>query len=361
MQALRSRFEPQRQPSPSRRHPSGGSSTTFPRVTTRDYFNYSPSSPTVKAPSLPSLTPIKAMTPAALTESPIQAPATLPKIDTDVESLEPHVPGVSESADIGWSPETAKRHNTRFVRQTSAMRKQVAAGDLAMSRYADEESDGAYYRKSMQTPGLPRQDTWRGRLSGSTTELGSHGVPLESTGSIEEELEIRDAVLICIAKSIGLIQPTDANLESVSQSLAPSVGATSPSPPASPMFPPNVVNGRRRNSKSPFGNVLDMMNASTNTDNVVSGMLREAVLASARTEENASVFSASLHESGVVGQDINRKLVKDLEGCVEILYFKKGSMLVKEGAKSPGIYYVIDGFLDVSTPVLRRRSPTDLE
>jgi lysophospholipid hydrolase len=31
-----------------------------------------------------------------------------------------------------------------------------------------------------------------------------------------------------------------------------------------------------------------------------------------------------------------------------VLYFKKGTTLVKQGERSSGLYYVIDGFLDIS-------------
>ena len=292
------------------------------------------------------------MTPAALTESPVHNAVALPRIDTDLKVLETdtHMTGIPESVDIGWSPDTARRHNPQSMRQASAMRKQVAAGDLAMSRSADEEdhNGGAYYRRSMQTPGLPRQDTWRGRLSGSATDLQSNGLPIDSSnGDIESELEIREAVMFCIAKSIGLIQPSPNQIESLAQtSHAPSLAATSPSPPNSPFFPPN---SRAGGAMSPFGNVLDMMNASANTGNAVSGMLREAVMAQAQAEDNVSQISASAVESGLLaGNDLNRNLLRDLEGCVEILFFQKGSVLVKEGERSAGIYYVVDGFLDVS-------------
>jgi lysophospholipid hydrolase len=40
--------------------------------------------------------------------------------------------------------------------------------------------------------------------------------------------------------------------------------------------------------------------------------------------------------------------LRDLENNLEILHYKKGSILVKEGERAQGLYYVIDGFLDVS-------------
>jgi lysophospholipid hydrolase len=185
-------------------------------------------------------------------------------------------------------------------------------------------------------------------------------MPLEQTpDALEDEFELREAVLMCIAKSIGLAQPTESNVDSFGRpSATASVSALST--PNSPMFPPNG-----RSARSPFGNVLDMMNASSHNDGIIGGMLREAVM-NAQMDDEISSISASMQESQGFGAGGERNVLKDLEGNVEILYFKKGSVLVKEGERSPGIYYVIDGFLEVSqmflrvTPIDGRRSPSQL-
>ena len=59
--------------------------------------------------------------------------------------------------------------------------------------------------------------------------------------------------------------------------------------------------------------------------------------------ESMSASFASL--SG--GKTLTEELIDD----VEIVYFPKGSVLVEQGERNPGLYYVIDGFLDVSIPV----------
>jgi lysophospholipid hydrolase len=43
-------------------------------------------------------------------------------------------------------------------------------------------------------------------------------------------------------------------------------------------------------------------------------------------------------------------LATELRDEVEIVYFPKGSVLVEQGERNPGLYYVIDGFLDVGIP-----------
>ncbi|KAF9881724.1 patatin-like serine [Colletotrichum karsti] len=42
-------------------------------------------------------------------------------------------------------------------------------------------------------------------------------------------------------------------------------------------------------------------------------------------------------------------LANDMKDEVEIVFFPKGSVLVEQGERNPGLYYVIDGFLDICT------------
>lgn len=345
MNALRAKF----QPNHDHEHngPLAFEAAPMPRVTSKDYFNYVPASPTVRAPSLPSITPRMAGSPFQAEVDKHGSAESLPKLPFR-PAMEPHPTlSMTPATAATFSPDSAARHSSQFLRRTSAMRKQVAAGDLAMSNISmTEDNGGAYYRPSARTPGFPRMDTWRGHVQGSTSDLGAHGLPFQPTPSDEgDSIELRDAVLISIAKSIGLAQPLGEHFDSTGRtSMAPSVSAVST--PNSPMFPPDT-----RTSKSAFGNVLDMMNASSHNDNMIGGMLREAVM-HAQAEDDVSSVSASMHDSMFGGHGINKSVLRDLEGSVEILFFKQGSTLVKEGERSPGIYYVIDGFLDVSMPML---------
>ncbi|WWC88526.1 lysophospholipase NTE1 [Kwoniella dendrophila CBS 6074] len=374
MQALRNRFQPETQAN-DKNHKNFSSIGSSPsgRVSSKDYFNFVPSSPTVKAPSLPSTTPRQVpSTPAAKGGSFVtKGLQALSKIDSDVnvESPVEKTPINDQTEEppttAVFSPDSATRYGSEFIRRTSAFRKQVAAGDLAMAqRNVPDEKGGAYYRPGVQTPGLPRMDTWLGRFSGSQNDLAHHnGVSVSPSLSgdhgtpQEDSFDLKEAVLMSIARSIGLAQPTENSIDSIGKntSMAPSVSALST--PNSPMFPPNNGRGAPGSGvKSPFGNVLDMMAASTH-EGVIGGMLREAALkakvGSSVVDDEASSVSASLHESqshfGSTAGD--KKVLKDLEGNVEILFFKKGSVLVKEGERSPGMYYVIDGFLETSLPV----------
>ncbi|KAF5962971.1 lysophospholipase NTE1, partial [Fusarium coicis] len=42
-------------------------------------------------------------------------------------------------------------------------------------------------------------------------------------------------------------------------------------------------------------------------------------------------------------------LASDMKDEVEIVFFPKGSVLVEQGERNPGLYYVVDGFLDIGT------------
>jgi CRP-like cAMP-binding protein len=51
------------------------------------------------------------------------------------------------------------------------------------------------------------------------------------------------------------------------------------------------------------------------------------------------------------GHHNNPGVHEELKRDVDIVFFPKGSVLVEQGERTPGIYYVIDGFLDVGVPV----------
>ncbi|MBE3043851.1 cyclic nucleotide-binding domain-containing protein [Candidatus Bathyarchaeota archaeon] len=60
--------------------------------------------------------------------------------------------------------------------------------------------------------------------------------------------------------------------------------------------------------------------------------------------ETESVASTS---AAVGGQPSTHSLALDVRHEVEIVFFPKGSTLIEQGERSPGLYYVIDGFLEL--------------
>ncbi|KAL7949863.1 hypothetical protein V8C42DRAFT_308808 [Trichoderma barbatum] len=61
----------------------------------------------------------------------------------------------------------------------------------------------------------------------------------------------------------------------------------------------------------------------------------------------------SITSNGLAGHSppTAHSLAHDMMDEVEIVFFPKGSVLVEQGERSPGLYYVVDGFLDIGTTV----------
>lgn len=74
--------------------------------------------------------------------------------------------------------------------------------------------------------------------------------------------------------------------------------------------------------------------------------------------DSESVVSSSITSlGGTQGQSLRDELIDD----VEIVFFPKGSVLVEQGERNPGLYYVIDGFLDVGIPVEEKEEKEEEE
>lgn len=135
---------------------------------------------------------------------------------------------------------------------------------------------------------------------------------LQRQESIDEDTIFRESILDCIYKAIGLTNVKDGlvKAESVPQS-------------------PRLVSYDSRRQKAVFNNAFGFMDPfDTSADGDSESMA------------SASAFSMS---GGL-------NMLEDMKDEVEIVLFPKGSVLVEQGERNPGLYYVIDGFLDVSAP-----------
>ncbi|KAF2645038.1 patatin-like serine hydrolase [Massarina eburnea CBS 473.64] len=138
---------------------------------------------------------------------------------------------------------------------------------------------------------------------------------LQRQESIDEATIFRESVLDCMFKAIGLTDLDNPlpKTTSVEQS-------------------PRLVSFDAKRQKAIFSNAfgfIDPYEASRDGDT-------ESMI-------SASGFSTL---SGTGQQNIVADCVND----VEIVFFPKGSVLVEQGERNPGLYYVIDGFLDVGIP-----------
>ncbi|KWU47420.1 patatin-domain-containing protein, partial [Rhodotorula sp. JG-1b] len=190
--------------------------------------------------------------------------------------------------------------NSSLLGSPASRRPLRKAGDLlTMSSVAPSQG-----MLPVQTPRLERTKTDR-------TDDGG-----------ERDFDLREAVMECISKAIGLVQPhvTPSQSAEASPALRPHERQTS-------------ANGTLRDQaafNSSFGS-LSMLGLSGLNDD-------ESSISSLSSLRNA--------DAGAVGSFTSM----DLENEVEILYFPQGSVLVKEGERNAGLYFVIDGFLDVSMP-----------
>jgi len=137
--------------------------------------------------------------------------------------------------------------------------------------------------------------------------------------SENEDSAFREAVLECMFKAIGLTGSA-MNVRSGTES-----GDQSP----------RLVSYDARRQKAVFSNAFGYI---------------DPIEGDGETESAASTSGSGASTGGFVNVGISG-VYAELKDEVEIVFFPKGSVLVEQGERNPGLYYVIDGFLDASIPV----------
>ncbi|KAF1978618.1 lysophospholipase NTE1 [Bimuria novae-zelandiae CBS 107.79] len=133
--------------------------------------------------------------------------------------------------------------------------------------------------------------------------------------SMDEATVFRESILDCMFKAIGLtdLENPIPRSQSVEQS-------------------PRLVSFDTRRQKAIFSNAFGFIDP----------------YEASRDGDTESMISASGQSTmSVTGYNLVEEIVND----VEIVYFPKGAVLVEQGERNPGLYYVIDGFLDVGIPI----------
>ncbi|KAI9845568.1 MAG: phosphatidylcholine and lysophosphatidylcholine phospholipase [Sclerophora amabilis] len=213
----------------------------------------------------------------------------------------------------------------------------VSPGDLLTnSRHTGRRghpsfSPGAPMYQVLREPEHARQDNTQsplGQRSFNPFVTGSkpQDLMLHRQDSLDEDAIFRESVLDCMCKVIGLTNAQGAILrsESVEQS-------------------PRLVSYDTTRQKAVFNNAfgfIDPYEGSVEGDS-------ESMMSTPLSAHSAGGTSTS---------GLNNELVDD----VEMVFFPKGSVLVEQGERNPGLYYVIDGFLDVSTPSDDKAGDSDL-
>ncbi|KAJ5209284.1 hypothetical protein N7449_003663 [Penicillium cf. viridicatum] len=179
----------------------------------------------------------------------------------------------------------------------------------------------------------PRHDHLAPRLQTPLTEreqpqfvstAAMNGLPstFQLNESVDEDAIFRESILDCIMKGIGLTEGTRDNLRKSSHS-----GEASP----------RLLSYDNRRQKAVFSNAFGFM---------------DPYEGSGDGESESMMSSMSVTSAGGTSPVVN--LREDLRHDIEVVYFPQGSVLVEQGERHPGLYYVIDGFLDVGIPANER-------
>lgn len=195
---------------------------------------------------------------------------------------------------------------------TIESRSGVSAGDLLTTDYSpvnQMRQRGPSFPQSLGSPGLasPMQQRVFNPLASPSRVPPA---PLQRKDSVDEDHMFRESILECMLKATGLHNYREAQRPAAST-------------PLSPRLLSYDAKRQKASFSSAFG-FLDPFDVGGDGD----------------SETGTSV-------SGVSTQSpIN--VVAAYASDIEIVFFPKDAVLVEQGEKNPGLYYVIDGFLDAS-------------
>jgi lysophospholipid hydrolase len=204
----------------------------------------------------------------------------------------------------------------------------VSAGDLLTNTHIPRGS-GRQARYSFSQPYQENR-----RETKTPLELGAFNpfssplrrpVPLSrQASSMDEDSVFREAVLDCMFKAIGL-----SNMENTTK-------------PVSVDQSPRMVSFDAKRQKALFTNAFGFIDPYDTS----------------RDGDSESIVSASGMSSLSVTNHQN--MLEEIVNDVEIVFFPKDAVLVEQGERNPGLYYVIDGFLDVSVPIEEDNPPDNV-
>lgn len=144
--------------------------------------------------------------------------------------------------------------------------------------------------------------------------LSSQRINVDHRDKVDDDNIFRESILECMFKAIGLESTNTGTRGGDSVEASPRLGSHD-----------------QRRHRTPFSNnafgFMDPFDASVDGD----------------TE---SVGSSTFTTNGPLNA---HALAQDMKNDLEIVFFPKGSVLVEQGERNPGLYYVIDGFLDMSS------------
>ena len=198
---------------------------------------------------------------------------------------------------------------------TNLQMSQFAARHPGHSRISDSVSD----RGPFSPGGAPQMTSPLGEAETKpfVPSPRQAGLQMHRQESIDEDAIFRTSILECIVKAIGLTATRNVIRR-----------------PSSVEHSPRLVSYDAQRGKATFSNAFGFMDpyeGSASADGDSESM------------HSASGFSSGPHFNV-------QTVVSEARDELEIVYFPKDAVLVEQGERNPGLYYVIDGFLDVSIP-----------
>jgi lysophospholipid hydrolase len=221
--------------------------------------------------------------------STLRQEATLQVRIAESRSKRLHSPDAARSREVLISPEIERAG--------------VSAGDLLASSAAHRAS----FSQPLQTPAPEKQ-----RSPLHKGYFDPRPMQLERQDSMDEDDLFRETILQSICNAIGL------NKDNTLPVLTPTIEQS-----------PRMVSFDSRRNKAFFNSAFQMLST---TDASVDG-------------DSVSLASESVSASG---PNSAQNILEDMVNEVEIVSFQKGSVLVEQEERLPGLYYVLDGFLEVS-------------
>lgn len=237
-----------------------------------------------------------------------------------------------------------RRRSSSSLRKEAVLQARVNGGSrpLALTpqrppmlHYNERDSNGVSPGDLLSTIQLsrfgPRAENMGPRLQSPLTERerplfrpaagidGHNPSPFQRKESIDEDTLFRESILECMMKGIGLTESTRDSLRKGSH--------------ASGDASPKLLSYDSRRQKAVFSNAFGFIDPYEGSGD----------------GDSESMMSMSVTSAGGTSPVIN--LREELRHDIEIVYFPQGSVLVEQGERHPGLYYVIDGFLDVGIPV----------
>ncbi|KAL2015922.1 hypothetical protein VTK56DRAFT_4536 [Thermocarpiscus australiensis] len=193
----------------------------------------------------------------------------------------------------------------------------LSPGDLATNPQQLKRGDHRPLSSHLSDNQSPRLDLAMSPLAQRTfnpfaTQRNAH-ISLDKRDTLDEDNLFRESILECVFKAIGLTGNGSTHREADSAQGSP-----------------RLISFDQRRQKAVF---------TSNAFGFMDGL-----------EGSFDGDSESITSAGLSAPSPNPHiLAQEMRDDMEIVFFPKGSVLVERGERNPGLYYVIDGFLDICT------------